>query len=333
VLDSLKKLKQKRKKAIDIYQANSNSKSPEGGWPFHRREEIVIDKQQSVYAMSSARRKERFGRVQDVSVKCYDMTWYFEFSYEMVDIQGRIYDIAESISQSPSKAAKNLITIIEKHPYSFDAYDRLAFILSYVYGKLDESIELLQRGLLRSKELFPEGFVFGKSNLPWTVMENRPFLRMYCSLGLRTMERGEMEKARKILEDMLGMNPDDNQGLREVLCSCYFEAGDVQSVLELSNKYEDDTTPAILFGRVLALFKAGRMDDAERALREAVKYGGSIAVEIMAKKHKKLKETGMDYIEMGSKKEAGLYWNHFGRYWDETVGAVEFVKSQAKKTR
>ncbi|MHB8547487.1 MAG: tetratricopeptide repeat protein [Nitrosotalea sp.] len=295
-------------------------------------EEIVIDKQYPRYAMPGAKRKEHLGRGQGVSVKCHDRTWYFEFSDEMVDIQGRIYDIAESIAQSPSKAAKNLMVIIEKHPYSFDAYDRLAFILFYGYRKLDESIELLQKGLLRSKELFPEGFVFGKSDLPWTVMENRPFLRMYCSLGLRFMDGGKMEKARKILEDILGMNPDDNQGLREVLCSCYFEAGDMQSVLELCNKYADDSTPAILFGRVLALFKVGRMDEAERALREAVRYGGNVALEIMAKKHRKFKETGIGYVECGSKKEAGLYWNDFERYWDKTAGAVEFVRNQARKT-
>lgn len=283
--------------------------------------------------MPRAKRKEHLERGHGVSVKCYGRTWYFEFSNEMVDLQGRIYDIAESIPQSPSKAEKNLMTIIEKHHYAFDAYDRLAFILSYGYLKLDESIELLQRGLLRSKELFPEGFVLGKSDLPWTVMENRPFLRMYGSLGLGFMKRGEMESARKIFEDILGMNPDDNQGLREVLCSCYFEAGDAQSVLELCNKYADDTTPAILFGRVLAQFKAGRMDKAEKALREAARYGGNVALEIMAKKHRKFKETGIGYVECGSKKEASLYWNDFGRYWDETSGAVEFVKSQARKTR
>ncbi|MGH2612720.1 MAG: tetratricopeptide repeat protein [Rhabdochlamydiaceae bacterium] len=267
-----------------------------------------------------------------MSVWCHDDTWFFEFSYEMMDLQGTIYDIVESIPQSPSKARRELEAIIEKYPYAFDAYDRLAFIIYHIYRKLDESIELLQRGLLRSSELFPEGFILGKSNLPWAVMENRPFLRMYSSLGFRLLDRAETEQATRILEDILEMNPEDNQGLREVLCSCYFKVGDVQSVLDLCSKYADDTTPAILFGRVLALFKTGRIDKAREEMRQAVRYGGNVALEIMAKKHVKIKNTDIEYYEAGSKKEASLYWNDFGKYWYEVAGAVEFVRNEARKT-
>ncbi|MHB8566072.1 MAG: transcriptional repressor TCF25 family protein [Nitrososphaerales archaeon] len=254
--------------------------------------------------------------------------WFFEFSEEMRNVQSTLYDIQMSIRASPSKAERRLGSIIERHPYAFDAYDRLAYILYYVHGQRKETLDLLEKGLTNAKELFQQGFTFGKSSLPWGILENRPFFRMYKTLGIVLKEGAETERAKEVFEDIVGMNPDDDQGMRELLCSCYFGLGDNQSVLELCRKYEDDGMAAITFGRVLALFKLGRTDEARKALREAVKYGANIAKELMANKHDKLKDRFSSY-ESGSKREAELYWDEFGSYWDAT--AVRFVREQATK--
>jgi tetratricopeptide (TPR) repeat protein len=253
--------------------------------------------------------------------------WRFEFSEQMRNVQSRLYDLSLSIIASPSKAEGKLNSIIERHPHAFDAYDRLAYVLFYVGGRRNETIELLEKGVARAKELFPKDFTLGKSSLPWGIMENRPFFRMYKTLGVVLKDSGDIEGAKEVFQDIVGMNPDDNQGMRELLCSCYFRLGDNRSVLELCGKYEDDGMAAITFGRVLVLFKTGRVDEARKALKNAVRYGGNIAVEIMAEKHGELKDRFSSY-EMGSKREAELYWDEFGSYWDEA--AVEFVRGEAK---
>ncbi len=246
----------------------------------------------------------------------------------MHSVQQTLYDTFES-TRSPSRAEKKLRFIIERYPCAFDAYDQLAYILHYLGDKRDETIELLSKGIERAQELFPSDFVLGQSSLPWGILENRPFLRMYKTLGIAFKGSGSIEKAREVFRHIVGMNPDDNQGVRELLCSCHFQLGDYGSVLELCSKYKDDGMPAITFGRALALFKTGRVDEARRALRGAVKYGGNIAIEIMAKKHRKLRDRFSTYT-VGSRREAELYWDEFGPYWDER--AVEFVRSEAKQT-
>ena len=110
--------------------------------------------------------------------------------------------------------------------------------------------------------------------------------------------------AKKIFEDIVEMNPDDNQGIRDLLCSCYFALGDNESVLKLCKKYEDDAMPALMFGRVLVLFMLGRLDEARRALLEAAKYGANVAMEIMEKKHKVVKTNEHGYTVSGSPYEA-----------------------------
>ena len=254
--------------------------------------------------------------------------WCFEFSEQMRNVEAMLYDMTMSILASPPKAEKKLYSIIERYPCAFDGYDRLAYVLYFVGGRRDETVQVLGKGLARAKELFPREFSLGKSNLPWGVIENRPFFRMYKTLGVVLKDSGDIAGAREVFRDIVGMNPDDNQGVRELLCSCFFQLGDNQAVLELCKKYEDDGMAAMTFGKALALFKAGRVDEARKALKEAVRYGANIATEITAKKHSKLRDRYSAY-EWGSKREAELYWDEFGGYWDEA--AVRFVREEARK--
>lgn len=261
-----------------------------------------------------------------------DGEWNFEYSPRMEDIQDKLDDVIERIPHSPTKAEKTLLRVIQSAPYAFDAYSNLAYIL-WEWRQTADAIALLKGGLDRANEIFPHDFTLGRSRLPWGITDNRPFLRMYASLGVRYHDAGDLTSAKKIFEDLLEMNPDDNQGMRELLCACYFGLGDVKSVLELCRRYEDDTTtPAIAFGRVLALLGSDRTDEAKGALFTAAKYGSNVATEITKRKHEPVRARDLGYyVVRGSAQEARLYWKDFGRYWKATPGAVKFVRDQARR--
>lgn len=262
----------------------------------------------------------------------FDGEWAFQFSERMRSVQESLYDIAGGMARSPSRTETKLRRIIERAPYAFDAYHQLAFILWYGQRNPREALAVLEQGLSKARELFPERFEFGVSQLPWGMLENRPFLRMYESLGSRHLELEEVEQARKIFEGIVAMNPSDNQGVRDTLCSCYFAKGNPESVLKLCSLYEDDGMPAIEYGRILARLKLGRTDEAKKSLMGALKYSENIAMEISSSRHKLMKaDDDLRPIEMGSRFEAQLYWTHFGRFWEETPGAVEFVRAHATK--
>lgn len=60
----------------------------------------------------------------------------------------------------------------------------------------------------------PPGF---DGYLPWSILENRPFLRCLHGLGLCLWRTERLEKAKKIFEWNLKLNPADNQGVRYLL--------------------------------------------------------------------------------------------------------------------
>lgn len=96
----------------------------------------------------------------------------------MGKIQEALHDVFESGVRFLSKAGRRLRFIIERYPYAFDAYDRIAYAFYYLGGKLDEFIGLLTRGLERARELFSKDFILGESSLARRILENRPFLWM-----------------------------------------------------------------------------------------------------------------------------------------------------------
>lgn len=259
-------------------------------------------------------------------------TWAFEFSDVMRDVQDEIYELADLLPDSRRRAEARLRKILDNEPHAFDAYCHLGYILFWKH-RIGDAITLLEKGLTCAHELFPSGFILGKSQLPWGILENRPFLRMYEALGRRYLDDDRVEAATKVFEDIIGSNPDDNQGVREDLVERYFDKGDTSSVLKLCNKYKGDALPAIKYGRVLALLIEGKNEKAEQDLGSAIRYGANVAREIVKRKHVFIDSEEPGYVVVGSRHEGYLYWEQFGEYWAKTPGAIEFVRNVLKKSK
>jgi hypothetical protein len=50
--------------------------------------------------------------------------------------------------------------------------------------------------------------------LPWGLIDNRPFLRCMHGYGLCLWRLGRFDEAEHIFQQMLWLNPSDNQGVR-----------------------------------------------------------------------------------------------------------------------
>ncbi|WP_442754029.1 hypothetical protein ACNHKD_13650 [Methylocystis sp. JAN1] len=59
----------------------------------------------------------------------------------------------------------------------------------------------------------------------WMVLETRPFMRAKANLASELWERGEKAAAIDEAQDMLRLNPNDNQGMRDYLAAWLAEAG------------------------------------------------------------------------------------------------------------
>jgi tetratricopeptide (TPR) repeat protein len=108
--------------------------------------------------------------------------------------------------------------------------------------------------------------------LEWGWLENRPFLRCLCSLGLRYEWEGRLEEALAIYQELLSFNPNDNQGVRALAVTVLFALKRPEEGIKVCMAYPDDGTSEIAYGRALALFQVGRDHEATTALK--MRYAG-----------------------------------------------------------
>lgn len=92
----------------------------------------------------------------------------------------------------------------------------------------------------------------------WMVLETRPFMRAKANLASELWERGEKAAAIDEAQDMLRLNPNDNQGMRDYLAAWLAEAGRYDELERLLQDYREDSSAAWAWTRALLAYrKAG----------------------------------------------------------------------------
>lgn len=87
--------------------------------------------------------------------------------------------------------------------------------------------------------------------IPWGILENRPYLRALGNLVLVLTERRRWQEVVQIQERMLEINPNDNQGVRWSIGLSYLRAGDTErAVAAFERTYTEEVGCA--FGLALA---------------------------------------------------------------------------------
>jgi len=224
-----------------------------------------------------------------------------------------------------AQAEKLLRAIIDECPEHIDALHHLA-IIQGEHGKRQDNFLLEQEAVKVGLNCFPQEFTLGVDLLEWGWLENRPFLRAYCGLGLAYQDRGELEEARSIFLNLLEMNPDDNQGVRALVIECHFALNEPEKVLDVCAIYPDDTLPEVLYGKPLALLQINRPKKARKALKEAINLLPMVAEELIKKQHVEIKGRMDGYVVYGGEDQAYEYWEGSGTYWEQTPGALELIK-------
>jgi tetratricopeptide (TPR) repeat protein len=255
--------------------------------------------------------------------------WIFEYPRFTEDVHDLLEDAIDWIDSDVRVAKLHFRRLIREYPEHLDAYHHLA-LTWYRQGKLEKAAELWKEGIEFAMKLFPAHFSMTRDRLIWGFHENRPFLRLYHSYGLSLLRKGEAEKALEAFENIVALNPNDNQGARALVAECYFELKRPEGVLEICNQYRNDGLEQLIYGRVLALLQLGNLQDASKALKRAIKHFPLVANELCKSTHKQPKDYDEEHVTLWSEGQAYGYWKEFGKYWTSTAGAIEFVRSELK---
>jgi len=241
-----------------------------------------------------------------------------------------IYDVFEDAIESwrvgdIEYAEDRYRWLLSDYPEFIDVYHHLAMLLDET-DRESEAFTLWQHTVQIGLERLPEAVRSGSGLLPWSFIDNRPFLRAYHGLALEILERGEVERALEAFLRLLAWNPNDNQGIRSLAVDCYFQLGQPEGVLEVCERFPEDGMEGVLYGRPLALYRLGEAERAREALAEAIEYLPLVAKELVKKSHRKPKGMCLDRVALWSPEQAYLYWKEQGRYWKQTPGALDLLR-------
>lgn len=261
--------------------------------------------------------------------KIGEVEWEFDFPGYYYDVCERLFQLDEE-DISAEEYERDLKTLLRICPEAFDVAKELAEF--YIYNKeLTLAREILEKTISHAKTYIPETFKVGKDLIIWGYLDNRPFLRLLASYAQFIEETESEILAIPLYEEILLFNPNDNQGIRELLSTAYLKTNKLEDLVKLSAKYPDDMIPGISFGNILALFKFGRIKEAEKQLKKVGKYQQHIIEELLKSKHLKPVNLMKDRVTVGGEDEAYYYWQSQGRFWTTTKGAKEFLQTYYKR--
>ncbi|UOR11609.1 YecA family protein [Halobacillus amylolyticus] len=158
----------------------------------------------------------------------------------------------------------------------------------------------------------------------WQIVEARPLLRAIEFLGELYEENGEMEQAIESYEDLIELNPNDNQGIRSRLIPLYFQEErykDLQSLLDL---FPDEISAEKLFAVSLLMIRLEMdADDITAQLKMAHSRNGFVYSLLTGKES--MPERLPEQFTLGSFEEAVTYVHRNGHLWKPHLHHFETI--------
>lgn len=152
------------------------------------------------------------------------------------------------------------------------------------------------------RELGEEFFRENKGSF-WGLIETRPFMRAMGALAEALADnKYHLDEAISVDEEMLELNPNDNQGIRYGLLGCYLARKLYYKAQMLLDQYPDEASAFFLWGRVLLDYATEGKDKAKKTLRGARKENPHVEQYFFPRKRKPGERLG--YYSPGEESEA-----------------------------
>ncbi|HDR46470.1 MAG TPA: methionyl aminopeptidase [Geoalkalibacter subterraneus] len=232
--------------------------------------------------------------------------------------------------------AEQWIGFLEQHPEAADSFDILDDLVTALFLYPDMSQPVLSREgivpLLRRAVSIIEKNLAGtkKPRLLWNRLSNRPALRNLNRLYAVTRYGFEdLQEADRLAEFVFEINPHDNHGLRRQHINDLLRRGENGRALAITELFPDDVFAETIYGRLLALYRLGRLRSAQPLAEEAIDAYPLVARYLTRARIKKpqVSESG---IHIGGEDQAWLYREEMREAWQQAPGALDWLKKIMK---
>jgi tetratricopeptide (TPR) repeat protein len=252
----------------------------------------------------------------------------------LVDNEGRI---PTSTPRTPIEEAQNVMydawaaegpervqlarKALEISPDCADAYVLLA---EDAAPSLEEGRDLYAQGVAAGERALGKRMFKEEVGRFWGILETRPYMRARLGLALCLWQVGERDAAVAHYQDMLRLNPNDNQGVREVLLDSLLTLRRDDEAGRLLKEYVKDGSARWLYGWALWAFRQrGDSPEASRRLKQALKQNPHVRDCLLGRR--RLPEDIPDAITFGGEDEAVAYAVDAFFNWWQTPGALDWL--------
>ncbi|PGV51512.1 SEC-C metal-binding domain-containing protein [Bacillus sp. AFS037270] len=230
-----------------------------------------------------------------------------------------IYDAFQTDGKQRYKLAEEALKL---NPNCVDAY----VILAEKTKSLEEAILLYEKGIQAGERDLGKNFFKENKGYFWGLLETRPFMRAKLHYAEALSVQGKVAEAARQYEELLELNPMDNQGVRFSLFVAYMDLGEFKKAHGILKEYEETTAQNLYNRLLLELCEHGFTANAEMLLKGAKKENKFVIPYLTGKK--RLPAYPPDFYGVGDENEAIVYADMHLHLWKKVDGLEKWLKGK-----
>ena len=239
--------------------------------------------------------------------------------------QDLVYEAAEL---PPAKANQNIQQALQLDADCIEAYE----FLGGRETSVESAMPFYEKGIAIGRKVFGGNFLKENKGMFWGLHETRPFMRCLQQYADCMLTTGKVKEAVAIQEELIALNPNDNQGVRDLLMLYLILLREEKKFLKYAKMFGDEGTAFSCFNRALFAFATtGESSEAAGKLKKAIKQNPFVRNLLLSKKTITRLPA---FYGLGDQNEA-TYYSYFAQVvWQVIPGALDWLKKHpAKETR
>ncbi len=197
-------------------------------------------------------------------------------------------------------------------------------VLAGLTEDIDVALRLLEKATSAAEKRLGPGFFEENDGHFWGEFSTRPYMRARFALAQLLWDTGEDDDAIAHAQALLNLNPNDNQGVRDVLAGWLLFNAQTGAAARLLRQFDTDDSAAMAWARALQAFQAfARTKGADEALDTAMITNPAVAMYLLGIR-KPPAELPQSYSS-GSEEEAVYAAFLLHDAWHVTQGALEWL--------
>lgn len=224
----------------------------------------------------------------------------------------------------PSKAKKNIEKALQLDSKCIEAYEWL--------GSMEDTAEIAivfyEKGITIGRQIFGGKYLEKHLGAFWGIHETRPFMRCLQQYSDCLYAMGKVNECVAVLEEMIELNPNDNQGVRDQLLLYLIQLDERKKFDKYAEMFKEDNMAFSLFNRALFAFKTeGETESANKQLQKALNQNKYVAAKLLSKNQ--IIEFA-DHYGIGDENEADYYTHFAQQIWQQSKGATDWLKKHSR---